>query len=68
MMRVSLPPPSAALEKSSAAVVAAPAAASETAEQPSGWGGILERWRSAVLGFIGELWLRAFPERDAEVA
>jgi Flp pilus assembly protein TadD len=68
LMRVSLPPPSAGLEKPRAAVVVAPPAANEKAERPSGWGDMLERWSSAVLAFIGELWLRAFPAMDVEVA
>jgi Flp pilus assembly protein TadD len=68
MMRVSLPPLSAALEKPSAAVVVELPTASKKAEQPSGWGDILERWSSAVLGFISEVLLRAFPRMDPEVA
>lgn len=68
MMRVSLPPPSAAVEKPSAVVAAEPPRASEHAEQPPGWRNTLERWGSAVLGFINELWLRTYPETDVGTA
>jgi Flp pilus assembly protein TadD len=68
MMRVSLPPPSAAVEKPASAVASAPPTASEDGEQPSGWRSTLEHWGSAVLGFINELWIRAFPDTDVGTA
>jgi hypothetical protein len=68
MMRVSLPPPSAAVEKPSAAVAADPSAAKKDPEPSSGWRNTLERWGSAVFGFIRQLWLRTYPETDVGTA
>ncbi len=68
MMRVSLPPPSAAVEKPPATVTADPPQPSEDAEQPSGWRNTLERWSSAVLGFVNQLWIRAFPATEIGTA
>jgi hypothetical protein len=67
-MRVSLPPPSAAVETPNSPVAADPSTASQGAEQPSGWRNTVERWGSAVLGFINELWIRALPETDVGTA